>query len=131
LFEVFLYEVIFKRLRIKPTMNNPTRERAGQLFAALGNTTRLRIVELLITGERTVNDVAAALNLQQSSASQHLAVLTRAGILHMVPRGTARIYSVRGPRIAHILALIEEFCDIHQLYGVDEEPEPAAHPPAA
>jgi ArsR family transcriptional regulator len=104
-------------------MNNPTRERASQLFAALGNPTRLRIVELLLAGERTVNDVAASLNLQQSSASQHLAVLTRAGVLQVAPRGTARIYSVRGPRIASIVALIEEFCHVHQLYGTEELPD--------
>src|SRR5689334_21818932 len=101
-------------------MNDVTLERASQLFAALAHPARLRIVELLCGGERTVNQVAAELNLTQSGASQHLAVLARAGVLTVVPHGTARIYSIRGPRIARILALIEEFCAVHQLLGALE-----------
>jgi len=104
-------------------MDRRVRERAGVLFAAMGHPTRLRIVELLLEGERTVNEIAAALELPQSGTSQHLAVLTRAGVLAAQPRGTARLYRVRGPRIGRILALIEEFCAVHSLYGAEEEEE--------
>ncbi len=102
-------------------MDKRTRDRASLLFGALANPTRLRIVELLCGGERTVNDVAAALNLPQPSTSQHLAVLARAGVLAVEPRGASRIYRVRGPRIVRILALIEEFCAIHSLYGPEDD----------
>jgi DNA-binding transcriptional ArsR family regulator len=102
-------------------MDKHIRERASLLFAALGHNTRLRMVELLLTGERSVNEIAAALNLQQSTTSQHLAVLTRAGVLVVDPRGATRCYRVRGPRIGRILALIEEFCTVHSLYGGDGE----------
>ena len=101
---------------IKPA----TRQRAGQLFAALAHPTRLRIVQLLDQGEKTVNDIAAALGLSQSGTSQHLAILTRAGVLVAEPQGAARLYRVRGPRIARILALIEEFCEAHELYGLPD-----------
>ena len=109
-------------------MDNQIRERAGQLFAALSHPTRLRIVELLCLGERMVNDIAQELGLSQSGASQHLAILTRAGVLVAEPRGTARVYRVRGPRIGHILTLIEEFCQVNHLYGAavigaEETPE--------
>lgn len=106
-------------------MDTQTRERAGQLFAALSHPARLRIVELLCQGERPVNDIAQELDLSQSGTSQHLAVLTRAGVLKVEPQGTTRIYRVRGPRIPHILTLIEEFCHINQLYGapIEEDPE--------
>jgi DNA-binding transcriptional ArsR family regulator len=104
-------------------VNTPTRERASSLFAALGHPTRLRIVELLIAGEQSVNEIAAALNLQQSNTSQHLAILTRAGILVAEPRRATRMYRVRGPRISRILDLITEFCEVHSLYGTGEESE--------
>lgn len=104
-------------------MDKQIRERATSLFAALAHPTRLRIVELLIDDGCTVNEIAAAVNSSQSGTSQHLAVLTRAGVLTVEPRGSSRTYRVRGPRIERIIALIEEFCRVHALYGpgVDDE----------
>ncbi len=101
-------------------MKNSVRERASQLFAALSHPTRLRIVELLGTDERTVNEIAAELVLGQSGISQHLAVLERAGVLAVEQRGVSRFYRVRGPRIQAVLNLIEEFCQTHELYGAPE-----------
>lgn len=102
-------------------MKAQTRERAGLLFGALANSTRLRIVERLRDGGKTVNEIAADLGISQSGTSQHLAVLTRAGVLIVEPRGATRLYRVRGPRILRILNLIEEFCEVHGLYGEAEE----------
>lgn len=81
------------------------------------------MVELLIKEEMSVGDVASALDLAQSSASQHLAALLRSGVLDVTPRGTSRLYRVRGPRIAKILELIKEFCDVQGLKGepLDEQ----------
>ena|SRR5260370_20402444 len=104
-------------------MNEPTRERASQLFAALSNPSRLRIVELLCDQEMSVNQICDALSLNQSATSQNLATLTRAGILKVEQQGASRIYRIRGPRIPRILALIEEFCQIHELYGIAKETE--------
>ena len=109
-------------------MHSATRQRAGQLFAALAHPARLRIVELLCQGEQTVNGIAAELNLSQSGTSQHLSLLTRAGVLVVEPHGAARIYRVRGPRIGRILALIEEFCEAHELYGMGDEDGSIAEP---
>jgi ArsR family transcriptional regulator, cadmium/lead-responsive transcriptional repressor len=85
----------------------------ANLFAALGNPTRLKIVELLITGERTVNDVAQTLGIQQPNASLHLATLHRAGITRVAPHGAQRRHSVRGPRIAQIITIAIEFRNRH------------------
>lgn len=106
-------------------MHERTQERASQLFAALSNPARLRIIELLCHTEMSVNEICAALSLRQSATSQNLAILTRAGLLVVEQKGAARNYRVRGPRIAHILALIEEFCQVHELYGIPEETENA------
>ncbi len=100
-----------------------TRERASQLFAALSHPTRLRIVELLESGPRSVNDIAESLQVGQSGISQHLAILARAGVLAVEPIGSVRLYRVRGPRIVKILDLIAEFCTVHHLFGVAEAEE--------
>lgn len=105
-------------------MNEPTRARASQLFRALSNPARLRIVELLCAREQggmSVNDICAALDLGQSATSQNLAMLMQAGVLVADQKGTSRFYRVRGPRIGRILVLIEEFCHVHSLYGAPEE----------
>ncbi len=86
---------------------------AVALFAALAHPTRLRIMELLTEGEKTVGEVAQALELLQPNASQHLAALQRAGVVKVTRAGAARCYSLRGPRIPRILALVDEFRQAH------------------
>ncbi len=103
-------------------MESSVRERAVVLFGALAHDTRLRIVELLVDGERTVNDVAATLGLQQTTASQHLRVLTNAGLLAVEQRRSSRYYRLRGPRVGRVMGLIEEFCQVHGLYGATGAP---------
>ncbi len=103
-------------------MDSLVRGRACELFGALSHPGRLKVVELLMKdGQRSVNEIAAALNVGQSSASQYLGQLTRAGVLVVEQRGSARLYRIRGPRIVRILELIEEFCQVHHLYGLEEE----------
>lgn len=65
-----------------------------------------------------MGEVATQTGIGQSGASQHLAILARAGVLVSEARGTTRRYRVRGPRIRAILTLIEEFCHTHYLYGI-------------
>lgn len=98
-------------------MSEATCERSCLLFLALSNPTRLRIVELLLGGGRTVGDIAREVGIGQSGASQHLALLARAGVLRSSAKATSRTYEVRGPRIERILELIQQFCEVHGLQG--------------
>ncbi|BDI34063.1 hypothetical protein CCAX7_61140 [Capsulimonas corticalis] len=102
-------------------MKSATRQRAAQQFGALSHPKRLKIVELLCVGEKSVNEIAREINFSQSGTSQHLAILTHAGLLVLEAHGATRVYRVRGPRVGQILALMEEFCETHELYGVSEE----------
>jgi ArsR family transcriptional regulator len=90
-----------------------TRDFAVQLFAALAHPTRLRMVELLTTRYYNVGEIAQHLGILQPNASQHLAVLSRAGIVSARADGLSRLYSLRGPRIAAILLLVNEFRRAH------------------
>jgi ArsR family transcriptional regulator len=51
------------------------------IFKALAEESRLRILTLLIQGEMCVCEIEASLDLAQSNASRHLTVLRNAGIL--------------------------------------------------
>jgi len=56
-------------------------EEAARLFQALGDPTRLAILEILGESERTVGDLVRALDAPQPKISQHLKVLRDAGIV--------------------------------------------------
>ena len=53
----------------------------AQLFQALGDATRLRILGLLLTGEVCVCHIHESLRISQPKASRHLAYLRRAGLV--------------------------------------------------
>ncbi len=52
------------------------------LFRALGDPTRLRIINLLARGSLCVCDIQRILEQPQSSVSRHLALLRSAGLIH-------------------------------------------------
>jgi ArsR family transcriptional regulator len=80
----------------------------AQLFRVLGHPLRIRILELLRDGERTVGDLQAELGLDSSSTSQHLAALRQQGVLDSRPAGTNVYYRIRDPRISQVLAVAKE-----------------------
>lgn len=55
---------------------------AAELLKTLANPHRLMIVCRLVEGERSVGELAAALDLRDSTVSQHLAVLRRERLVH-------------------------------------------------
>ena len=65
-------------------------------FAALAEPNRFRIVELLRSGPRAVNDIGERLHLNQPQVSKHLRVLKAAGLVDMEPRAQQRLYVLRG-----------------------------------
>ena len=94
-------------------MNAEEREFGAKMFAALANPSRLHILEYLAKGPASVSSIAEAVGLKQSMTSQHLASLLAAGSVIYTKTGNSRVYSLRGPRIAQILRLIEEFYETH------------------
>ena len=80
----------------------------AQLFRVLGHPLRIRILELLRDGERTVGDLQAELGIDSSGTSQHLAALRQQGVLDSRPAGTSVYYRIRDPRISQLLAVAKE-----------------------
>ncbi|MBI3015612.1 MAG: metalloregulator ArsR/SmtB family transcription factor [Candidatus Tectomicrobia bacterium] len=73
-------------------------ERLLQVFKALGDETRLRIVNLLLEcGELCVCDLERVLAMPQSRISRHLSYLKLCGLLRDRREGTWVLYSIAGP----------------------------------
>jgi DNA-binding transcriptional ArsR family regulator len=66
-----------------------------ETFTALGEPNRYRIVELLRSGPRAVNDIGERLGMNQPQVSKHLRVLKHAGIVDARPRAQQRLYELR------------------------------------
>jgi DNA-binding transcriptional ArsR family regulator len=86
-----------------------------KIFAALSHPVRLQIIKRLCQQPCTVNTLAQELGIAQPAVSQNLAVLNQVGLVVAEAQGTKRLYRIRGPRIALMLALLEEFCRVHEL----------------
>lgn len=62
------------------------------VFNAIAEPQRRRIIELLAPGERSVNDVARLLCMAQPTASKHLKVLKEVGLVTLREAGSQRLY---------------------------------------
>lgn len=80
-----------------------------ETLAALGEPNRLRIIELLRTGPRSVNDIRDRLGLRQPQASQHLKVLKHAGLVEMEPRAQQRFYKLRAQPLKQLHKWLDRY----------------------
>jgi ArsR family transcriptional regulator len=64
------------------------------IFKALSDETRLRILSVIMQGEMCVCEIEQALDLTQSNASRHLTVLKNAGIIRGVKHAQWMYYSM-------------------------------------
>jgi ArsR family transcriptional regulator len=83
---------------------HPVHEVKASLFRVLGHPARVRILELLRHGERSVGALQAELELDSSGTSQHLAALRRIGLVHARREGTNVYYRVEDERVFDLLA---------------------------
>ncbi len=74
-----------------------------QLGKAMSNANRARILEALLTGSKTVNDVVKEVKLSQPLVSQNLKVLKSANLVTDERRGQEVQYTVNVRHMADIL----------------------------
>ena len=73
-------------------------ELAAELFTLLGTPMRLRILNALCDGERSVSQMLEKIDTTQPNLSQHLAVMYRSGVLAKRKEGTQVIYRVQSEK---------------------------------
>lgn len=83
--------------------------KAALVLRAVNHKLRQRIIDLLEENKKmTVTDIYVKLRLEQSVASQHLAILRRAGVVSTDRQGKFIFYSLDRERLDQISSLVEE-----------------------
>ncbi|MFZ4558557.1 MAG: ArsR/SmtB family transcription factor [Saprospiraceae bacterium] len=83
--------------------------KAVLVLRAVNHKLRQKVIHLLEESEAlTVTDIYVKLRLEQSVASQHLAILRRAGVVVTDRQGKFIMYSLNKERLAQISRLVEE-----------------------
>ncbi len=80
----------------------------ADFFRALAHPIRIRILETLGTGERSVQELQQALDLDQPIVSQQLAILRNKNIVVARKAGTTVHYALSDPLIAKLLGVARE-----------------------
>jgi ArsR family transcriptional regulator len=86
-------------------VSRPISEIKAELFRALAHPIRVRVLELLSDGERSVGEMAPLVGAELSHLSQQLGVLRRAGLVVSRKEGSTVFYSVRDPELTTLLAV--------------------------
>jgi ArsR family transcriptional regulator len=86
-----------------PHSVGPIHEVKAGLFRVLGHPARVRILELLRDGERSVGALQTELGLESGATSQHLAALRRVGLVESRREGTSVYYRAAGEEVFALL----------------------------
>jgi DNA-binding transcriptional ArsR family regulator len=89
----------------------------AQFFKALAHPIRIRILEILVQGEVSVQDLQRTLALDQPIVSQQLARLRATGIVVTRKEGTTTFYWVADPEMADLLRVAKRILN-RRLVGV-------------
>lgn len=80
-----------------------------ELWSAIGDPTRRRMLDLLLTdGEGTATSLSARLPVTRQAVAKHLIVLDRAGLVHGVTAGRERKYQVDSAQLARAVAQLAD-----------------------
>jgi DNA-binding transcriptional ArsR family regulator len=74
----------------------------SDVFNAVAEPQRRRIIDLLSQGERSVNDIAQALHMKQPQVSKHLRVLSEVGVVGARDAGRRRLYRLNSEALRPI-----------------------------
>ena len=84
----------------------------AKFFRALGDPTRLRLLEYLLHAEHTVGECVTHVGLSQGRVSTHLACLSDCGYVEVRRSGRKAFYRVADPRVADLVLLARSLaCD--------------------
>jgi ArsR family transcriptional regulator len=91
-----------------PISDDRARAIAANRFRALGDETRLRILETLVAGECSVSELTAGVDVGQSLMSHHLRILREAGLVTDRRSGRWIHYAIVEPALAAVKLTLYE-----------------------
>ncbi|MGD7707698.1 ArsR/SmtB family transcription factor [Microlunatus sp. Y2014] len=81
----------------------------GQVWRALADPNRRRILAVLRDGPRPVGAIAVELELSQQTTSHHLGVLHTAGLATRTQEGTRHLFAVDTDGLAAVRSYLDDF----------------------
>jgi ArsR family transcriptional regulator len=94
-------------------MNLELQQFKADFFKALAHPLRIRILELLAEGDKSVNELQALIGSEGSAVSQQLTVLRAKNIVVGTKDGNRVIYSLRDPMIVDLLSVARKIFNNH------------------
>lgn len=88
----------------------------AEFFKALAHPIRIRILEILMSGDHSVQELQAVLGIDQSAVSQQLAVLRGKHVVAARKEGTTVRYAVRDAAVGELLEVARRIFN-NQLAG--------------
>ena len=80
-----------------------------ELWSAIGDPTRRRMLDILLAdGVATSTRLSEQLPVTRQAVAKHLAVLARAGLVHVTPAGRERRYQVDEARLSRAVAQLTD-----------------------
>ncbi len=112
-------------------MDQPLHRFKAELFKVLGNPLRIKIVELLRSGDMTVAELLQQLEVEPSTASQQLGVLRAHGIVEGQREGATVRYALRDALVGELLDVARQMFNdrllgLQQLQRAQEREEHAS-----
>jgi DNA-binding transcriptional ArsR family regulator len=97
--------------------SRPLAEAKAELFKAMAHPARIRVLELLAEGERSIGELAEHTGLELSHLSQQVSVLRRAGVVDSRRVRSTVICTLRDPMTARLLAVARELLTNNLRHG--------------
>jgi DNA-binding transcriptional ArsR family regulator len=85
-------------------VGNGVVEAAAVTLSLLGDVTRLRLMAVLLAGERDVSTLTEGVGAARPAVSQHLAKLRLAGLVAMRREGRRALYSLADEHVRRLVA---------------------------
>lgn len=94
-------------------MNLEMQRFKAEFFKALAHPLRIRILEILAEGDKSVNEIQTLVGSEGSAVSQQLQVLRAKNIVSGTKDGNKVIYTLKDPMIIELLAVAKQIFNNH------------------
>lgn len=106
-----------EQVQINPQKMASAAQKASELMKTLGHKDRLMVLCHLISGEKSVGELASLLEIPQSPLSQHLARMRKESLVRTRREAQTIYYTIDSVEAARFVALM------HELYCSELDPD--------
>lgn len=95
------------------SLNLELQQFKADFFKALAHPLRIRILELLSEGDKSVNELQSLIGSEGSAVSQQLAILRSKNVVYGTKYGNKVMYSLQDPMIIELLSVARQIFNNH------------------